>query len=172
MEPVSDNSNIINSILRITFAILFLVLIAELTYFFYIVPNKKVATNIISTPAPTLIPTPTVIAKKTPTPSIALIQEFRGKIVKISLGELETLPGDYKSVLRLSIEGQKDKNTITRIFDFAFSNEYLNKIKVIDLSDKPVSYNELKIGQNIKINFTQKNVKENISPNFEITILN
>jgi len=51
MEPVSDNSNIINSILRITFAILSLVLIAELTYFFYIVPNKKIVTNI----APTMV---------------------------------------------------------------------------------------------------------------------
>ncbi|KKP61108.1 MAG: hypothetical protein UR56_C0016G0019 [Candidatus Roizmanbacteria bacterium GW2011_GWC2_34_23] len=172
MEPVSDNSNIINSILRITFAILFLVLIAELTYFFYIVPNKKITTTI----APTLTPTPApLIPTKSPTP-ISLTpsptkQEFQGKIIKIKVDETETLPGGYKPVLRLSIEKELEENKKMQIFNFAFSKEDIDRITIMDLTGKSISYKDLEIGQNIKISFTPNDIKENNLPNFKITIL-
>ena len=173
MEPVSDNSNIINSILRITFAILSLALIAEFTYIFYIVPNKKVATTIAPTILLTLTPTPTTIVnstKKTPTPSIPPMKEFKGKIVNIMINNIEVLSDGYKPGLLLSLVDETDRHKASNRLNFAFKKEELNKIKVIDQTGKTISYTDLKIDQNIRM-VEISNLEDKINTSYVITVM-
>ncbi|MEK7597614.1 MAG: hypothetical protein AAB441_03125 [Patescibacteria group bacterium] len=161
MEPVSDNSNI-NSILKIAFVILLLALIGELTYFFYIVPNKKIATKVIPTLAPTLAPTPVSF---TPSP---IKQEFQGKIVEVNTVKVAITP-EVSKEFYLKVE--RDVKGVKDLFVISFDNNILSKTKVIDSEGKIISYKDLKIDQIIKI-ISIYDFKADLYKGFEITVLN
>ncbi|MEK7597232.1 MAG: hypothetical protein AAB441_01145 [Patescibacteria group bacterium] len=139
MEPVSDNSNI-NSILKIAFVILLLVLIGELTYFFYIIPNKKPTTKVIPTFAPTKAPTPILITNK---PVITLLPEYQGRIT-----ELDIFKAISSSEAKIKFSFKLEEVKIPSVF--FFDKNELENLKVIDSTGKIISYKDLKVGQNIR----------------------
>jgi len=193
MEPVSDNSNIINSILRITFAILFLVLIAELTYFFYIVPNKKVATTIAPTKASNslkiTLPNKEVIfsedldiSKILDTKELQRFDYFfekkvadefymamylHGKIIGFEMDKnIKYMNFQPEFYLNLQNEALGSKE----VFTLAFSKEELKQTRVMDSKGKNITYKDIKIGQNVKI-IEIYNLTKKLNSSFEINVL-
>lgn len=153
MEPVQETSNG-NLGLKIMFVVLFLVLVGELVYFFYIVPNKKIATNVVPTILPTRVPTltPTLIPltpTNPPTPvsltAFPAKQEFQGKIIELDVFKVAQTS---ESGIGFSFKLEVNKEPIV----FFFDKNKLSYIKVIDPSGKIISYKDLKIGQNIRLN--------------------
>lgn len=146
--------------MKIIFVVLFLLLIGELVYFFYIIPNKKISINKVApTLTPTLAPEPT----KAPTPVSATTLptkvEFQGKVIEVNE--------------EFTIKVQGTINESKKQFDIIFDQELLSKTKITDLKGKTISYKELKIGQRVKVvevyNFKEKFYLNSI---YEITILN
>lgn len=134
IKPIEDNKEpVINVIMKITFVVLLLILIGGLGYIIT-TSNKKPVTKII----PTL----------TPTPSIAQLQEFQGKIIelktiKVSLAK-EVNKIEFSFKLETNEKGVKKTQVIF------FNKQELETLKVIDSSEKIISYKDLKVGQNIK----------------------
>lgn len=134
--------------MKIILVVLFLFLIGELVYFFYIVPNKKITTTIV----PTLMPTPEPTKAPTsvsPTTSPTK-EELQGKIVGLEFNNKN------KSEIIINLEETKDELTLAKknyyATKFLIDEEGLKKMKVLGLVGEPLTYKDLKIGQNIKVN--------------------
>ncbi|MEK7597227.1 MAG: hypothetical protein AAB441_01120 [Patescibacteria group bacterium] len=156
--------------MKIIFVILLLALIGELTYFFYIAPNKKPSTKVAPAFAPTLIP-PTPAETLTPiSPTIfPTKQEFTGKIIGFENITEELNPKEYKANFFLHLLRDDEKSKIKLLLNFD-KNELSNFI-VKDFTGKTISYKNLKIDKNIKISGTY-DLNNRIYSNYEITILN
>lgn len=144
--------------MKITFVLLLLILVGGLGYIFISskTSNKKISNNKVT---PTLIPT------KAPIPSITPIQEFTGKIVKIEVSD------ENKQELILSLVEKSDKTITTIKFYFSINKAGLKKMKIIGLTGENISYKNLKVDQNIKLNLNYDSTKFSYS-GAKITIVN
>lgn len=163
---IDQDSSSKNSLgIKIMFVIFLLTLIAELIYFFYIVPNKKIITTII----PTAIPT---IAEKiiSPATSNNKAQEYQGKITKIIANNYELTSDVYMPILMFSIEGISKTSSESSSINFVFNKNEINKVIVKDNLKQNISYMDLKLGQYIKMTEVY-DYKKNIFQKYEITII-
>ncbi|EKE13911.1 MAG: hypothetical protein ACD_12C00759G0006 [uncultured bacterium] len=147
MEPVAipsiedDKEPVINVIMKITFVILLLTLIGGLGYIF-ITSNKKPTTKI----------TPTKVSTRTSPVSLTISPtkvEFIGKIIEMNTHTISPIPGFDNIGLSFKLEINEGATKKPQLFFFE-KNE-LNKLQIIDFVGKIISYEDLQVGQNIKL---------------------
>jgi hypothetical protein len=150
-------------VLKVTFIILLLVLLGEISFFFWQNYNSFNNTNNINesyiSPSPQenneLITRVPAYNKETLDSlynfnkdiikSSILLNEYEGIVIDINEngGYLKKENFDFKYFLR--IKNNKDTNS------WYFSDNEIEKIKVYDKTDKEINLNDIKIGDNIKI---------------------
>ena len=146
-------------VLKIIFVALFLALLGELAYIFTTV-NKKESSRLfvpaVATPTPTSFP-------------IYLTSQYKGKITKLNLVNVDPAIKADKIVLSFVLEIDDEKKEDPKVF-FYYRSE-LKHMKVTDPTGKVISYKDLKVGQTITLD-QKYGQNENSYLSLTITVIN
>ena len=146
MPPPSNNK----LVLKIMFVVLFLALLGELGYIFVTTNKKSTTTFVIPTSGPTIIPTKILIPVSA-SPSVKTpITEYQGKIAELNVIKVTPTPGANNIEFSFRLEVNDGKTKKPQIF--FFDENELKLLKIIDSTGKAISYKDLKVGQNIRVN--------------------